>query len=335
MPNNVESTINFRDYYRFTRDLDFLRNVAYPFLKEVAGNWDGKLLKVPGNSGAATDYRYKFQLGWDEGGAAVVNPTSGLAFLRALYQFLVEAAAELGADLELQPRWRDVVDHLGDYATTEYQGKTVFDFGEGCHKPEGSVYPYNTYPFYPAATEGLDSKYRVILINTLATRPSYWMQENAFTQVFAAGASGGYPAPELIEQLRTRIGKELSDNGIVRVPRHSTVENAFSVNNVALLLLQSGGDCVRVFPVWDLNKDARFVDLHAQGAFLVSSEVKTGVVQHVRIKSEKGWPVTIQNPWPGKRIGVRRNGNPAESATGSRFTLPTIPHEEIELQPEA
>jgi alpha-L-fucosidase 2 len=336
LPNNAESAINFRDYYQFTQDLDFLRNVAYPFMKEVALNWDAKLIKEPGVSGQTDDYRYKVHMAWDERAIKVDNPTSCLAFVRALYEALVQASEKLGADSELLPRWRDIVEHLSTWPTTLYKGKTVFDFGEGRNEPEGSVYPYNTYPFYPAAVEGLDSPCRQTLINTLATRPSYWTQENAFTQVFAAAAQGGYPTEELIERLRTRLRAEMAPNG-VRVPGHSTLENAFAVNNVVLMLLQSDDGCVRVFPVWDLKKDARFLHLRARGAFLVSSEIKNGAVQYVRINSEKGGPITVVNPWAGFDLVVSesRGGQIAAERQGIRYTFATTPGETYDLAPAA
>jgi hypothetical protein len=74
--------------------------------------------------------------------------------------------------------------------------------------------------------------------------------------------------------------------------------------------------------------------LRARGAFLVSAELKSGVVGRVVILSEKGRRCTVQNPWPGKTVQVIRGGQDAESMIGSRLTITTTPRETIQLRPE-
>ena len=302
MPNNAECAMNFRDYWEFTRDTGRLERDIYPFLKEVAANWDARLIKENQAGPSGAEYRYKVVGAWDESARKVDNPVASLSYVRALYQALASMSAELGSDPDSRPRWLDIIAHLSRYPTTEYKGRKVFDFGEGCNNAEGNPYPYNTYPFYPAATETMDSPFREVLVDTLRTRPSYFEQMNAFTQVYAAGAQGGYPADELSERLRDRLRALSRPDGIVLVPGHKTLENAVAVNNVTMLLLQSGGGVIRVFPVWNLTRDARFVNLRARGAFLVSAEVSGGIIHPITITSEKGLPVSIMNPWPGREL---------------------------------
>ena len=73
-----------------------------------------------------------------------------------------------------------------------------------------------------------------------------------------------------------------------------------------------GGDLMsRVFPgeTTAVEIDARFENLRAYGAFLVSSALKNGKVEFIRIISEKGRKCTIKNPWIGKQVYVtRENG---------------------------
>jgi hypothetical protein len=63
-------------------------------------------------------------------------------------------------------------------------------------------------------------------------------------------------------------------------------------------------------------------------------ELKGGVVSGVKITSEKGCDSTIQNPWPDRTVRVIRNGKPAETVSGPRFTLKTVVGENIELKEE-
>ena len=88
---------------------------------------------------------------------------------------------------------------------------------------------------------------------------------------------------------------------------------------------------LRVFQGWPKKKDARFWNLRAEGAFLVSSALKGGEVQYVRIQSEKGRDCTIVNPWPGKAAIVYRDGKKVDTLKGDRFTLKSKAGETIML----
>ena len=87
---------------------------------------------------------------------------------------------------------------------------------------------------------------------------------------------------------------------------------------------------LRFFPFWPKDQDARFGSLRAVGAFLVSAELKDGVVAGVKIVSEKGRDCTVQNPWPGRKANLAGRGTLA----GDRFTFATKPGETLELKPE-
>ncbi|MCX6876325.1 MAG: hypothetical protein NTW21_21330 [Verrucomicrobia bacterium] len=99
------------------------------------------------------------------------------------------------------------------------------------------------------------------------------------------------------------------------------------------MLLQSHEGVLRFFPCWPNDQDARFGTLRTVGAFLVSAELKGGVVSGVKIVSEKGKPCTVQNPWPGQNVRVTRNGKANETLTGERVSLKTTAGEAIVIAP--
>ena len=74
------------------------------------------------------------------------------------------------------------------------------------------------------------------------------------------------------------------------------------------MLLQSHDGVIRVFPVWLTEKNARFKDLRAGGAFLVSSEFRDGRVESVGIKSQAGGLCRVANPWAGGKCEVESAG---------------------------
>jgi len=90
---------------------------------------------------------------------------------------------------------------------------------------------------------------------------------------------------------------------------------------------------LRLFPVWPPDRDARFGNLRAVGAFLVSAELKGGKVGPVKIVSEQGRDCTVVNPWPGKKVVLYRAGRKAETLEGERFTFKTARGETVELRP--
>jgi len=66
------------------------------------------------------------------------------------------------------------------------------------------------------------------------------------------------------------------------------------------LLLQSWAGFIEVFPGWPASQNAKFDTLRAEGAFLISAEIKEGVVTFVRIASEIGGTCRLRLPWPGR-----------------------------------
>ncbi|MEI6810019.1 MAG: glycoside hydrolase family 95-like protein, partial [bacterium] len=94
-------------------------------------------------------------------------------------------------------------------------------------------------------------------------------------------------------------------------------------NTINEMLCMSHRQLLRLFPVWPKNKDARFINIRAQGAFLVSSTLKGGVVKFARIISEKGRNCTLVNPWPGKAVDVYRDSKKVETLKGDRFVMKT------------
>ncbi|HWS00632.1 MAG TPA: hypothetical protein VN249_08440, partial [Prolixibacteraceae bacterium] len=79
--------------------------------------------------------------------------------------------------------------------------------------------------------------------------------------------------------------------------RHMSMES-MSVLATAMneSLLQSYDGILRIFPAFPANKTGRFT-LHAGGGFIVSSEIVSGVVQWISIKSLSGNPCKLELPW--------------------------------------
>ncbi|MCR6504119.1 glycoside hydrolase family 95 protein [Bacteroides muris (ex Fokt et al. 2023)] len=81
--------------------------------------------------------------------------------------------------------------------------------------------------------------------------------------------------------------------------RPFTLEGNFAcASAIQEMLLQSHTDIIKVFPaIPESWRDASFRDMRAMGAFLVSADYKDGKVERVIVRSEKGGRLRILNPF--------------------------------------
>jgi hypothetical protein len=96
-------------------------------------------------------------------------------------------------------------------------------------------------------------------------------------------------------------------------------------------LLQSYDGILRVFPAFPAHKTGRFT-LHARGGLIVSSEIKSGNVQWISIKSLLGNPCKLALPWKMgilqsnlKKAGQKISGDPAEFKTKPNELIIILP----------
>ena len=94
-------------------------------------------------------------------------------------------------------------------------------------------------------------------------------------------------------------------------------------------LLQSYSGTIRLFPNWPREKDASFRTLRAVGAFLVSASLRNGVVEWVKITSERGGLLMLELPW--SRARLQRAGQAAITLEGPELRLETTVGEHLEL----
>jgi len=71
----------------------------------------------------------------------------------------------------------------------------------------------------------------------------------------------------------------------------------WAVTSINEMLLQSWGNTIRVFPAILENwQDVSFQNLRAEGAFLISAQMKEGELLWVKILSEKGGKLQLKIP---------------------------------------
>jgi hypothetical protein len=186
---------------------------------------------------------------------------------------------------------------------------------------------------FPAGALGLDSDPGLLQIchQTIAAM-NRWHDNNGFSSWYTACARVGYDPQTIFANLRQECDRCSFPNLVLNYGGGG-IENVAGFLAVNEMLLQSHEGVIRFFPVWPKGQQARFGGLRAVGAFLVSAELRDGIIGGVKIESEKGRRCTVQNPWPGRKVLLTRNGEAAESVSGERLAFPTASGESIGLQP--
>jgi alpha-L-fucosidase 2 len=312
----TEVALNMYAQYTYTNDADYLKNTAYPFMREVVKFYVKKLSKD-----AAGKYYMELsnahETYWN-----VKNAITDLAAVRSLFPIAIRTSQTLGLDATLRPEWQTVLDNLVAYPTdgTNYLGHEppLSQTHNGENVAAELIWPYNV--------TGLDAPDYQTAVSTWKTRP------NPYSNVWANDA---------IQSARLGLGDEANQGMKLMLQRYANYPNAMTNNTNGVFeylgvhlvamnesLLQSYNDKIRVFPA--LPKDASLVtrfSLAAQGGFLVTSEREGGDIKYVGLKSLYGNAATVVNPWGATEARVRKvaDGSTVMMSTGALLTFDTDP----------
>lgn len=308
-------------HYLYTLDKDYLRR-AYPLLRAAARflaayvkkGEDGKYHITPTVSPENWGFTVDFRLNKD----CIID----LALTEFLMDAVVEAAKILGVDEGERGRWAEIRQNLAPYP------KAQGPFGEIWLDVPGAptewVYnvPVTLAPVFPGEQVGIGrgSEHHEIARRTAET----------------VRLEGGN---DLVYQplIRARLGM-LDLNWFKREVRYSLLPNGIAYDrprqaggryddqtdfdfmmrmgvwteNLSLpavmneCVLQSWTGVIHLFPNTDGLGPARFQNLRAVGAFLVSAGYDGKKIADVSLLSEKGSIARLANPWPGSKLRVVR-----------------------------
>ncbi len=211
--------------------------------------------------------------------------------------------------------WAENETKLCDVVPEEMMDLPVY-YDEGKGGKWSYHFPGNIMHIYPGNAIGLGSDDTELETarNTIAmhsliehrlagddfrARDGAWNATNLSCLFFPATVRVGYDPEQIWQELKDRISQVGLPNGFIDGNPHG-IENLSTIpNTIQEMMLQSQEGIIRLFPVWprQSHPDASFRDFWAYGAFRVSAELRQGMVQSVRIRSLKGSPLRVQNPW--------------------------------------
>lgn len=331
--------------YRYSLDKEFLREVAYPFLRGAMRVYEA-MLEDDGQQ-----YALPVSVSPEFGGAELQavgrNASVQLAVIHFLCRALGQAAAELEIDAEARTRWADIDARLPLGAIGA--GPEVL-LWEG--QPLAESHPHHShlaalYPFDVLDCDHSEAD-RILIRNSLRrlTRmgTGLWAGWSLpWAAILHARQGNGDLAVLLLETFRRAFhtpGHASTHDahfpGITLFDTRPDVMQVDAATGAAAavleLLLHTRGGVMRVFPAvpegWE---NARFERIRAEGAFLVNAELEGGQVRRVEIESEAGALLRMENPWGEGPVAVRRNGMPPRHVRGRFLEIPTEAGQTIEI----
>jgi len=306
-------------HYLYTQDHEILQR-AYPMLRAacrflaayVKRGEDGRYHIVPTVSPENWGFTVDMRLNKD----CIMD----LALSEFVLQATAEAAQILGVDAEESARWREIGTHLAAYPKVSGPYGEVWLDVPGA--PAEWIYnvPVTLAPVFPGEQVGLESAPDQLAIARRTARTV--RLEGGNDLVFQPLVRARLGILDLA-WFKREVGYCLLPNGIANDRVRQTggryaestdfdfmMRMGVWTENLSLpavlneCLLQSYSGVLRLFPNTTNLGPARFRDLRAAGAFLVSAEWDGKAVTGVRILSEKGSTLRLKNPWGDSRVRV-------------------------------
>jgi hypothetical protein len=330
--------------YEYTLDKTWLRDRAYPMLKGVA-----EFYRNYPNVKKGEDGKYHLHhVNSNESVQGGQDPDEEIASIMGILPAVIKASEILGVDAEMRSVWREFLDNLAPLPTggsppVWIRALPPIFRGRGDGRPDGNTMPIW---FFDLCTLENDDPETMKIANATMdgylrspdTRPGVLSKVGVTAAMMGRADAVRYllpnqlsfpdRAPILANRLDQREGAQTTN-----AQRLGRV--ADTLHNALLQSVAAGParePVIRVFPAWPKQWDAAFT-LLARGAFLVSSSIRGGKIEFVRVKSQAGGECRLRNPWPDTTVALERNGDKAEELSGDLLRFLTTKGEVTTIRP--
>ncbi|MEX0882789.1 MAG: glycoside hydrolase family 95-like protein, partial [Cyclobacteriaceae bacterium] len=301
---------HFYLHWRYTMDREFLKNDAYPWIREVALFL--KELSVLGKDGkrklplsSSPEIHNNDARAWFD---QMTN--YDLALVRWTFTTASELALELGYQDEAE-EWNTILAEWPDYAIDE----TGLLVAPGEPLKESHRHFSQVMAIHPLSliNPSNGEKDREIIDNTIARLDalgsSNWTGYSfAWLGNLKARAHDGNGAAKALRDFASsfvlpnsfHVNGDQSGTGKSNFTyRPFTLEGNFAfAAGIQEMLIQSHTGVVKLLPAIPLDwQEISFTNLRTEGAFLVSATMGNGKVEKLEITSEKGGELAFENPF--------------------------------------
>ena len=327
--------------YLYSMDENFLRERAYPVMREFMKTYLGIIERKEDGL---------FHVPWSCSPEFLISPpwgpdgTADLGLIRFLSEALLESVRVLKIDDPDAEKWEDVLAHLaplprGDDGLHVWKGQPY----DRLHRHLTHLMPI--WPLYQITVDG-GLEQRRIIERSLATIKKYqtmegvesatkltdWMSMSAAMQatLYALAGNGNGSLGVLDHYANNFFTPQ--GFGTLWPYKRGKAKDAYQLLDCGLgiatavmdMLLQSWGMKIRVFPAMpDKWRNASFCRLRAQGAFLVSSRLRDGMVKYIHVESTRGGTCRIVNPFAEPVRVYTQEGSEERTFNGPVIEFPT------------
>ena len=301
---------HFYLHWQYSQDKDFLKNRAYPYMKEVAVfldrisvRDDDEKRKLPISSSPEI---YNNSL------KAWFHTTTNydLGLIRFVYTAAVELASKLGLQDDAA-RWKEILDEWPDVDLDEQDALT---FAQGFPYNESHRHFSNIMAFHPLGLIDWSNGDcdRDIITATIKKLDEYgpdswcgysysWLGNVKARAMDGEGAAKALKifAEHFCLRNTFHVNGDQTKQGYSKFTyRPFTLEgNMAFASGIHEMLCQSHTGTIRVFPAIPASwENVSFEKLRAVGAFLVSARLENGKVSQITVKSEKGGTLRLMKP---------------------------------------
>ena len=310
------------DYFDCTGDLDFLREVGYPILKDAAVFYHEYLLTdEDGRKYIFPSRSQEFVNTVGLSNEFMTDSLIDLCMVRNTLDKAAKSAELLDVDADMVKAWREDLAALRhDYAvwpdgtwktaadtddtTLDYGYPPVSDLAPVCYTGEVDAWHGDTPEIMEAARKTV---MKLVPDNEVPWDRSFGM----LARLRMGDAAYAGRILKLIP-LECEVGGNLEEPLPFDCDYSVGKGTAATAQVIGEMLLQSQGGVLRVFPAWDKEiGDAAFYSLRACGAFLVSAELRGGETAYAIVRSLAGSVCRFCDPFgEGTRVRDLETGEP-------------------------
>jgi alpha-L-fucosidase 2 len=304
--SSAEIAMQFWWHYLYTGDETFLSDRTYPLMREVVRFLVGYLEKD------SRGYYCMEPSNAHESFWKVKNPTTDLSAIRYIFQVFIDLSRRLNLDEKLRADCQERLDHLVPYpVSTETGAITPYELKSGeemkwrnAENPD--LFPIGVFPnILLGSTDyelGLKTFYNRRNVNGYGwTTDSIAAARLGLSNTSEKEKPAQYNGLEYLLPLHATYYQNypcgLQDYYLRKPGMHPYLEGSGTMSTgVGEMLLQGWNGVLRICPALPDKWSADF-KLLAMGGFEVTCHAEKGTVRLVQIKSHRGMPVKIVNPF--------------------------------------
>lgn len=276
------------EYYDYTRDERFLREMAYPLMKGCAEFCEDFVWRKPNGVYTAAPSTSPEHGPIDEG------TTFTHAVIREILLQTIDAAKVLNVDADAVARWQDVLEHLAPYSIGRYgqlmEWSRDIDDPNDQHRHVNHLYGLHPgHTISPLTTPELAEASRVVL-NHRGDGATGWSMGWKLNQW--ARLHDGNRSYKLYSNL---LKNGTTDNLWDVHPPFQIDGNFGGTAGVTEMLMQSHAGCIHLLPsLPDAWSEGSISGLRARGNFGIDLAWADGRLTEVKVQSCSGLPCTLR-----------------------------------------